>query len=178
MEEENTERISWPTQSAKSEEGLKFQLSPIDLKNSIRLNLRGKGFDRASGQEVDIGAKLLNEEGIAEIMNIVEPIIDRNTFLSVLEEDRVKEIMHNLDRTLISILANGARDWRPEGVERDYIAPADLESIRAIVIYPIYFALSRASNKGKTLELLSKSTHESIVKRDDETSNKKRFGFF
>lgn len=178
MDGEQTERLSWPSGSLRSEEGVKFQLSPTELKSSIRLNLRGKGYDRSSGQEIEVGARLVNDRGIAEIMNIVDAIIDRNTFLSVLGEDRVKTIMYNLDRALTTKLGTGAEDWKPKNYNAPYISPGDLESIRAIVIYPIYFALSRASGSGKTLELLAKSTHESIVRRDDEGEKKKKFGIF
>ena len=106
------------------------------------------GYDK-EGNEIKVPeGPLMDAKDIRITIGYLQMFLNPNTFLSQLEEERINDIMWDVNKKLAILFYN----------LRHKITPAVKDMIWGMIEYPILLGLSRA-NKKITLDAMSKMQH-------------------
>ena len=133
-------------QNESKEISLVSQTNPDKVLFEIEMKLRGKKpFINEQGEKewiVPDGCyPLVNDSGINSFMTDASAVINQNTIMSNLKEDRISAIIISLSDTIINKIA---MNWKEFNIKK-----SDLDTIHNCIIVPSYMALNRAMNEGE-----------------------------
>ena len=147
----------------------RWHLSSDELIEELEHDLKGEVWANNKWQKK--GKKLLNDDGVREIVTLVRGHVNKFTFLAKLSDDDVMDIMLHLDEALIDLLSH---KWREFKVELP-----DLDVIRQIVLTMIYAGMTRGP-EGWTMDRVGSimKTREVVMPQDRPQKRSLIAGFF
>ena len=86
----------FPTQQPNRDAELtRWQLSAWDLLNDLEHDLKGEFWNENTRlwEKAEYSNQLLNDKGVRAIISLLKPIVNKNTFLSNLREERVNKLL-------------------------------------------------------------------------------------
>jgi len=155
--------ISAPAIYAAAPQIIEAILDPAFVIERVRRNLKGQTQDPDTKKWVAYGKPVMNDDGIKEIVSLLDSYINRNTLLSNLEEKEIYTIMKNFDKRL------GA--WLLTNMKSFDIKQKNLNIIKTRIVDMVFFALKQAQNK----ELLKALTQTYNV-QENRTPDEKKAG--
>jgi hypothetical protein len=146
----------------------KWQLWSDDILSGFEDILRNRKWDAQKGMYVNIGIPIMNEVGIQAIMNEVAPLINRNTFLSNVKEERIMQLMLWKSNRITELLGN---NYEKYDLDIDHYF-----SLISIIQDVLEFTMRRPVDEGeriyqKTINRLA----QTIIRKPEE---KKTFTIF
>jgi len=144
----------------------KWTLDPYQILMELQHDLRGEIWDIQQSKWVQAGEKLLNDKGINTIIALCKTIINKNAFLSNLNEEEINFIVLDLANDLTISLFVNSDEWELES-EKGY-QNLIIDKVRVYM----YLGLKRAWNQGERNFIKSM---EQTVRRIDETRQPKSF---
>ncbi len=141
-------------------------LDPSFVIERFRRNLLGLIQVKEDGKFkwLRLGEPIMSEDGVRQVVSLIDRYINRNTLLSNLTEEEVYEIMRNFSKTLTKWLDNNKDLY---GIERK-----DINIIKTSIVDMVFFALKQAQNK----ELLKAITQAYSVSEYRDEGVQKRGG--
>jgi len=111
------------------------------------------GYDKDGNKLISEEGPLMDPKNVRITISYLQMFLNPNTFLSVLDDDRINDIMWDVNKKLAILFYN----------LRKRLSPEARDMIWGMVEYPILLGLSRA-NKKITLDAVSKiqQSHEII----------------
>ena len=119
----------------------KWQLDYTDIITQIQHNLRGEIYDSEKDRWVETGIRYMNEQGIGAISLILTQYINKNTFLSNLDNDIILEIVRNVNYDIKNTILVNQEKFEIKGEDRSIITNA--------IVTAIYESLRRAYQEGE-----------------------------
>jgi len=148
-------------------------LDPEKSAEYLEQTLRGYRWDSEKEKWVPMGAPLLNEKGIKEIMSRIRPLLVSGVVAGNLTEDKVNRIVEKFAESLALTLIVKYKDFEIKEEKAD-----DIRKIINLCSDVLYITLLR-SEHALTLKALISSIKrvetENVVKRAEE---EKKEGFF
>ena len=137
----------------------RWHLSPEEMIEELEHDLKGEAWK--NNKWCVIGKRLLNDEGIGEIISLVRGHVNKFVFLAKFQEDDIMDIMRHLDEALIDLISMKYKDFD--------IELCDFDVIRSIVVTICYASLTRGLG-GWTMDSVGKvvKTRENIIPMDQQ----------
>lgn len=147
----------------------RWHLTSDELIEELEHDLKGEVWANNKWQKR--GKKLLNNDGVREIITLVRGHVNKFTFLAKLSDDDVMDIMRHLDEAMIDLLA---QKW-----EEFQIDMPDLDVIRQIVLTMIYAGMTRGL-EGWTMDRVGSimKTREVVMPQQQQPKRSLIAGFF
>ncbi len=141
-------------------------IDPSVVIERFRRNLLGLLQVKEDGKFVwkKLGQPIMSEDGVRQLVSLIDRYINRNTLLSNLTEDEVYATMRKFSKTFTVWLDNNKELY---GIDRK-----DLNMIKVSVVDMVFFALMQAKNK----ELLKAITQSYQVSEYRDEGGQKRGG--
>lgn len=142
-----------------------------DILNFLEHDLRGDVYDEKTESWLppDEGhKKIINKDGIRAIMSLTRTVVNKNTFVTRLEEKQINMMTLQLNLDLIDLLFQKGDDFE--------VDPKMMTVIEDKIMFFIYNALSRARDGGERA-FLSTTTKRVELISDKQQKDKKRGGF-
>jgi hypothetical protein len=148
----------------------KWTLDPNEILCDLQHDLRGEMFDKSQRRWIQVGDKLLNDKGINTIISHCKTIINKNAFLSNLDDAYIHEIVLDLTNNLTVLMSVNYDDW---GIDPSKAYMSQI--IEKTRVY-IFLGLRRALNESEKKFI---SRIESVQRHiQEQPERKKRFGIF
>jgi len=144
------------------------QLSPDKIIENIKLILEGSIRDEY-GEIKKIGDPLMNQKGVNNLMISIRSVVNINTIMSAIREEKINEFMIDLMDEIIDDLT---LNWK----EYDIKNKSNLDKIEGIIKRMAYPAFMRSKEGGERI-FLKGVTVENISSRPTFQPMKKE-GFF
>jgi len=160
-----------PREAQQNPEIVRYQLETSELIENLRMLLLNEIFvqDKETGiisrQTSKYGTRLMNEDGVQEILTIIRPHLDKNIILSNLTDDEISSTLIELRSKIALLLQNKYKVYE--------IEKAKLPTVMTTIINPIWSTLKRAANE-TTLNYLGKTQQLHEIRRHDD-SDKESF---
>lgn len=123
-------------------------LDPYIVIERFRRNLRGEFFSQDEKMWKKIGKRSANDDGIREIISVLDTYVNRNTLLSNLDDEEIYKITMSLNKELNTLFY---MKW--DAFEMDI---ADISLLSTRISDMCFLALKQANNKA-LLDALTKS---------------------
>ncbi len=148
-----------------------YQLDPVDIITELRHNLMNETYNADKKKWMSKGTPKINEQGVNDIIDSVQSVVNKNTFLSDLDEDKIYDIMRILHVDIAALLFTNFYKYK--------IHKNHLTQILWTPLLLLFPALKRAES-GKTLKSLTQMHQivEQIKRGDHKPEKKHRFGLF
>lgn len=127
-----------------SDDFSKWRLQMEDVIEVVEHNLRGEKWDNDSKKWVELGTRIMNEEGVVSISSTLSLFLNKNAFLSNFSEDDVLNLTKNIHKTLCTDLYYNWQRWK--------FKPEYNIITRKIAIL-VFMGLKRAQEEGERLAL-------------------------
>jgi len=112
------------------------QADPVNVANNIKHALLGEEMNE-EGVWIKVREKpLINDEGLASVLVDIRELLNQNTTLSHLEEDKIGLITISLSDAILGKISMKYKEWK--------IAKAELTTVHDCIVKPVYIALRRA----------------------------------
>ena len=144
------------------------QLNPERVVDSIKLILEGKQKDEY-GEIKEVSDPLMNQKGINKIIVSIRSVVNLNTVMSAIKENKINEFMIDLMDEIIDDLT---LNWKAYDIKEK----SDLDKIEGVIKRMAYPAFMR-SKEGGERRFLRGVTVENISSRPPLPQSKKD-GFF
>lgn len=155
-----------------------FALTHSDLIEGFRRRLLALEYNETQKEWVrsQVYAPLINEEGATKVLTLVESIVNRNTNLSNIEEDRLKLIAKEVEEKVNeNFLDNWDRYWKFQSTDTksdiEMQAKSNWSMIRAMTGNFAMISLLRAQNGGER-NILGGNTRTLIQKSEVDSSQR------
>jgi len=151
----------------------KWQLSGKDLISEIRQYLSGKKYDPKENKFMSVGIKLMNDKGIGAVSSIIAPYTSKNTFLTNLDEDYIREMILQKNVSINCLLATSGKNYE--------IHPEFMSLISEFLSDMIYFAIQRAWKEGERKFLRTTEQRRYVIQERPDVvrpERKRRWGLF
>ena len=145
---------------------VKYQLETSELLENMRMLLLNEVFVQntetgiVTRQTSKFGKRLMNEDGVQELLTIVRPHLDKNIILSNLTDDEISTTLIELRSKIALLLQRKYKDWE--------IDKEKLPTVMTTIINPIWSTLKRAANE-TTLNYLGKTQQLHEIRRHDDS---------
>ena len=136
-------------------------LDPAFVIERVRRNLKGEVQDPDSKEWKQWGQPMMNENGIKEIVSLLDSYVNRNTLLSNLEDKEIYSMMKNLEKKL-----NAWFKVNYQGFDLDL---KNINIIKTRIVDMIFLALKQAQDR----ELLKALTQSYSVQEQRHQGEKK-----
>jgi len=141
---------------ARSEGSIRWQLSANDIISELEHDLRGDDLNRKTMQWDEVkGMALLNNKGIRMVKSVMRSALNRNVFLSNLDEDRILMFCYNFELDLIDMVVLKHEEW--------HLDKANCDIVIDKVMVGMFCALKRAQDEGERRGLRETRSIREIV---------------
>lgn len=165
-----------PVRDAQSTELSLFMLRPDDILEFIENELRGRDYDYITNAWIEPDnpeeQRVLNENGIRAVMNLIRWHVNKVTFLTNLEDEHIYSTIYNLSNNLTQLLFNNGDIY---GIKWEKAH----QNLLVDNVCNITFMALRKAFADK--ERLFFGSHTQIIHRKDETpqgQQGKKWGIF
>jgi len=154
---------SYVVQERQQISATQWELSFYDVIDEIEHILRGEVRNREGVWEAKEDAqgnsfRLLNDRGIHDIKMILNALVNKNTFLTVLPEERVYYFIRTFRINIVSLLAMNHRSYDLDRKYRDYI----VEMITSILASAFFRAQDGGEAKRRSSTTINRYTYGTI----------------
>ena len=136
-------------------------LDPAFVIERVRRNLKGQIQNPITKEWEQWGEPMMNENGLKEIVSLLDSYVNRNTLLSNLKEEEIYEMMRNFEKRLI--------DWLKVKHVDFGLDTKNLNIIKTRIVDMVFLALKQAQNR----ELLKALTQTYNVQEQRQDTQKK-----
>lgn len=151
----------------------RWQLDSDDIIESLEHDLRGETLKMNPDTGLELWEKdknhqpFLNEVGIKAVVNILKPIVNRNTFLTNYSEERVNDLLFYISNKITRTLYINYKDFE--------IKPRFFPILNEMIQTFLESALRRPQDQGERKFLSSTEQRRILIQ---EGQQRKRFGLF
>jgi hypothetical protein len=145
----------------------KWQLDSTDIIDQQKHYLRGEIFDTEKSSYVFTGIRLMNEKGVSSLSLVLQQYLNKNTNLSNLSEDFIRDDMVYFNLDLVEFIRVNYTGFE---INKEYMS-----MIIQTVCDTVFFAMMRAMNNGERIFLRSTEQRKHIIQ---ELPEQKKKGFW
>jgi hypothetical protein len=170
QEQQGMQRYMPTSYMQQNPELTKWTLDPNEILSDLQHDLRGEMYDKRRRMWIQVGDRLLNDKGINTIISHCKTIINKNAFLSNLDDAYIHEIVLDLTNNLTILLFVNYDGWDIDP------AKAYMNQIIEKTRVYMFLGLRRALNESEK-KFISRieSIHRNIT---EQPQQKKKFGIF
>lgn len=124
--------------AAESGSFMKWQISPSDILIELMWKLRGFVYNEANEKWEQVFERQMSEKGISETVALLSIVINKNTVLSNLDEERIVNYTMTFGKALTNLFKN---NWEEYGIPRTKLTALTISLVKLV-----YTTLQRAKD--------------------------------